>query len=409
MELQVKGRKDGNTTVLADGTLVVLVPQYGENVEATVVGGKIKVDLAHGIYTVTAGEYEGTLSVVKESLPTEIILGYKFATSTGTAGYGSVDFSMMNETNHSLTLEGSGAVAGTYQYVEAKLNQPDSAAESKYAVVETTVRFNGDVGLWSHRFGIKMTADKGVGVTVLPSDAAEPRLQVFELYAENASDIFAGWSSAYTQYYDEVVAALNGDGLKLRVVRSDTQIIPYAYLNEAWVQFGDRVTCDTNAKTDIRFAICDGSWTFSNTTWRCQYHVVFAPKYRRMVIYREIRADIGKILRQLCQQKGVEIIEAEACPDHIHMLLSIPPKYSVSQIMGFLKGKSSLMIFDRHANLKYKYGNRHFWARGYFVDTVGRNKKQIQEYIKNQLQEDQIADQMSIKEYVDPFTGRENK
>ena len=137
--------------------------------------------------------------------------------------------------------------------------------------------------------------------------------------------------------------------------------------------------------------------------------MVFAPKYRRRVIYREIKSDIGKILRQLCQQKGVEIIEAEACPDHIHMLLSIPPKYSVSQIMGFLKGKSSLMIFDRHANLKYKYGNRHFWARGYYVDTVGRNKKQVQEYIKNQLQEDQIADQMSIKEYVDPFTGRENK
>ena len=136
---------------------------------------------------------------------------------------------------------------------------------------------------------------------------------------------------------------------------------------------------------------------------------MFTPKYRRMVIYREIKADIGKILRQLCQQKGVEIIEAEACPDHIHMLLSIPPKYSVSQIMGFLKGKSSLMIFDRHANLKYKYGNRHFWARGYIVDTVGRNKKQIQEYIKNQLQEDQIADQMSIKEYVDPFTGSVNQ
>ena len=149
--------------------------------------------------------------------------------------------------------------------------------------------------------------------------------------------------------------------------------------------------------------------SLDHTTWRCQYHGVFAPKCRRMVIYKELRADIGKILRQLCQQKGVEIIEAEACPDHIHMLLSIPPKYSVSQIMGFLKGKSSLMIFDRHANLKYKYGNRHFWARGYFVDTVGRNKKQIQEYIKNQLQEDQIADQMSIKEYIDPFTGRENK
>ena len=146
--------------------------------------------------------------------------------------------------------------------------------------------------------------------------------------------------------------------------------------------------------------------SLDHTTWRCQYHVVFAPKYRRMVIYKEIKADIGKILRQLCQQKGIEIIEAEACPDHIHMLLSIPPKYSVSQIMGYLKGKSSLMIFDRHANLKYKYGNRHFWARGYYVDTVGRK---IQEYIKNQLQEDQITDQMSIKEYVDPFTGSVNQ
>ena len=149
--------------------------------------------------------------------------------------------------------------------------------------------------------------------------------------------------------------------------------------------------------------------SLDHTTWRCQYHVVFAPKYRRLEIYGTIKADIGKILRQLCQQKGVEIIEAEACPDHIHMLISIPPKYSVSQIMGFLKRKSSLMIFDRHANLKYKYGNRHFWARGYYVDTVGRNKKQVQEYIRNQLQEDQIADQIGLKEFVDPFTGRENK
>ena len=149
--------------------------------------------------------------------------------------------------------------------------------------------------------------------------------------------------------------------------------------------------------------------SIDHTTWRCQYHVVFAPKYRRLEIYGAIKADIGKILRQLCQQKGVEIIEAEACPDHIHMLISIPPKYSVSQIMGFLKGKSSLMIFDRHANLKYKYGNRHFWARGYYVDTVGRNKKQVQEYIRTQLQEDQIADQIGLKEFVDPFTGRENK
>ena len=114
-------------------------------------------------------------------------------------------------------------------------------------------------------------------------------------------------------------------------------------------------------------------------------------------------------MRKLCGQKGVNIIEAEACPDHIHMLIEIPPKYSVAQIMGFLKGKSSLMIFDRHANLKYKYGNRHFWARGYYVDTVGRNKKQIAEYIRNQLQEDEMADQMSIQEYIDPFTGSKTK
>ena len=149
--------------------------------------------------------------------------------------------------------------------------------------------------------------------------------------------------------------------------------------------------------------------SLEHTKWRCQYHVVFAPKFRRKVIYNELRADIGVILRKLCEQKGVEIIEANACPDHIHMLISIPPKYSVSSIMGYLKGKSSLMIFDRHANLKYKYGNRHFWARGSFVDTVGKNKKQIQEYIQNQLTEDQIADQIGLKEFVDPFTGRENK
>lgn len=149
--------------------------------------------------------------------------------------------------------------------------------------------------------------------------------------------------------------------------------------------------------------------SLEHTTWRCQYHVVFAPKYRRMEIYGVIRQDIGVILRKLCQQKGIEIIEAEACKDHIHMLISIPLKYSVSQVMGYLKGKSSLMIFDWHANLKYKYGNRHFWARGYYVDTVGRNKRQIAEYIRNQLEADQIADQISLEEYVDPFTGRKNK
>lgn len=148
--------------------------------------------------------------------------------------------------------------------------------------------------------------------------------------------------------------------------------------------------------------------SLEHTKWRCQYHMVFAPKYRRQVIYNEIKADVGYILQKLCEQKGIEIIEANACPDHIHMLICIPPKFSVSQIMGYLKGKSRLMIFDRHANLKYKYGNRHFWARGYYVDTVGRNKKQIQEYIKKQLEENQLSDQMSIKEYIDPFTGGKN-
>ena len=149
--------------------------------------------------------------------------------------------------------------------------------------------------------------------------------------------------------------------------------------------------------------------SLAHSKCNCKYHIVFAPKYRRMVIYKQIKTDIGRILRKLCEQKGVEIIEAEACPDHIHMLLSIPPKYSVAQIMGYLKGKSSLMIFDRHANLKYKYGNRHFWCRGYYVDTVGKNKKRIEEYIRNQLQEDIACDQISLFETVDPFTGEKYK
>ena len=145
-----------------------------------------------------------------------------------------------------------------------------------------------------------------------------------------------------------------------------------------------------------------------HSSYRCQYHIVFAPKYRRKVIYGELRADIGKILRKLCNEKKVEIIEAEACADHIHMLVSIPPYLSISQFMGYIKSKSALMIFDRHANLKYKYGNRHFWATGYFVDTVGKNEKIIKEYIRNQLQEDYISDQIGIEEYVDPFK-KENK
>ena len=122
-------------------------------------------------------------------------------------------------------------------------------------------------------------------------------------------------------------------------------------------------------------------------------------------IYGQIKRDIGEILRKLCEQKDVVIIEEEACPDHIHMLVSIPPHISIAQFMGFLKGKSTLMIFDRHAHLKYKYGSRSFWCRGYYVDTVGQNKKAIAEYIRKQLEDDYMAEQISIKEYIDPFTG----
>ena len=149
--------------------------------------------------------------------------------------------------------------------------------------------------------------------------------------------------------------------------------------------------------------------SLSHTKWNCKYHIVFAPKYRRKVFYGEKRAEIGKILRELCNWKKVNIINAEVCPDHVHMLVEIPSKYSVSSFMGFLKGKSSIMIYEKWGNMKYKYRNREFWCRGYYVDTVGRNKKQIAEYIRNQLASDQIADQIGLKEFVDPFTGRENK
>jgi putative transposase len=149
--------------------------------------------------------------------------------------------------------------------------------------------------------------------------------------------------------------------------------------------------------------------SLAHTKWNCKYHIVFAPKYRRKVIYGKIKTDMGKMLRKLCDYKGIEILEAEACSDHIHMLVSIPPKYSISQTMGYLKGKSSLMIFEKYANLKYKYGNRHFWCRGYYVDTVGRNKKVIEEYIKNQLHEDVQVEQLTMKELIDPFTGMQVK
>ena len=147
--------------------------------------------------------------------------------------------------------------------------------------------------------------------------------------------------------------------------------------------------------------------SLAHTKWECKYHIVFAPKYRRQVIYKQIKADVGQILGTLCRRKGIEIIEAEACPDHIHMLVSIPPKISVADFMGYLKGKSSLMIFDRYANLKYRYGNRKFWCRGYYVDTVGRNKKAIEEYIRNQLKEDKEYEQLTMSEVVDPFTGEQ--
>ena len=149
--------------------------------------------------------------------------------------------------------------------------------------------------------------------------------------------------------------------------------------------------------------------SLAHTKWNCKYHIVFAPKYRRLVIYGRLKIEIGKILRELCTRKGVEIVEAECCPDHIYMLVSIPPKLSVSAFMGYLKWKSSLMIFDRFANLKYKYGNRKFWCRGFYVDTVGRNKAAIEKYIRNQLVEDKLSEQLVMDELFDPFTGEPNK
>ena len=149
--------------------------------------------------------------------------------------------------------------------------------------------------------------------------------------------------------------------------------------------------------------------SLSHTRWNCKYHIVFAPKFRRQVIYGKLKIGIGRILRILSERKRVIIEEAELCPDHIHMLVSIPPNLSVSQFVGYLKGKSSLMIFDRHAQLKYKYGNRHFWCRGYFVDTVGRNKKVIAEYIRNQLMEDFAEDKLTHPELFDPFTGEDRR
>ena len=145
--------------------------------------------------------------------------------------------------------------------------------------------------------------------------------------------------------------------------------------------------------------------SLSHTKWNCKYHIVFAPKYRRKIFYGEKRLEIGAILRELCKWKGIKIIEAEVCPDHIHMLVEIPPKFSVSSIMGYIKGKSSLMIYEKWGNMKFKYRNREFWCRGYYVDTSGKNTQKIQEYIKNQLYEDKMSSQLRIED-VDPFTGK---
>ena len=145
-------------------------------------------------------------------------------------------------------------------------------------------------------------------------------------------------------------------------------------------------------------------YSLSHTMWNCKYHIVFAPKYRRKIFYGEKRLEIGKILRKLCEYKQVNIVEAEVCPDHIHMLLEIPPKMSVSGFVGYLKGKSSLIIYQRFGNLKYKYRNREFWCRGYYVDTVGKNKGKIAEYIRNQLKEDEAVCQLTLDFDQDPFT-----
>ena len=145
--------------------------------------------------------------------------------------------------------------------------------------------------------------------------------------------------------------------------------------------------------------------SLSHTKWLCKYRIVFTPKYRRKVIYGQIRKDVGEILRRLCEYKGIEVIEGHLMPDHVHMLVSIPPKYSVSSVMGYLKGKSSLMIFDKHANPKYKFGNRHFWATGYYVSTVGLNEATIKKYIREQEKQDMLEDKLTTKEYDDPFKG----
>ncbi|AVK63131.1 IS200/IS605 family transposase [Lactobacillus sp. CBA3606] len=146
--------------------------------------------------------------------------------------------------------------------------------------------------------------------------------------------------------------------------------------------------------------------SLAHTKWLCKYHIVFTPKYRRKIIYNQYRRDLQEDIRLLCQYKGVKILEGHMMPDHVHLLVSIPPKLSVSSFMGYLKGKSALMMFDQHANLKYKFGNRHFWSVGYYVSTVGLNEATIKKYIRDQEKHDQAEDRLSVREYEDPFKGQ---
>ena len=145
--------------------------------------------------------------------------------------------------------------------------------------------------------------------------------------------------------------------------------------------------------------------SLAHTRWMCKYHIVFTPKYRRKIIYNKLRRDIVQIIKDLCKWKGIEIIEGKAMPDHIHILVKIPPKMSISNFMGYLKGKSAMMIFARHGNLKYKFGNNNFWSTGYYVSTVGLNEATVKKYIAEQEIHGKMSDKISIKEYEDPFKG----
>ena len=169
------------------------------------------------------------------------------------------------------------------------------------------------------------------------------------------------------------------------------------------LQTSYNIGVQANCKTKGVKTMAQKAHSLSHTKWMCKYHIVFTPKYRRKIIYNQYRSSLGEIFHRLCQYKGVEIIEGHLMPDHVHMLVSIPPRMSIASFMGYLKGKSALMMFDKHANLKYKFGNRHFWAEGYYVSTVGLNEATIKKYIQEQEKHDIALDKLSVKEYENPF------